>query len=799
MSLSAELLPEEGVLSNAQKWETLAKYEQAEAVHHLLKRISGTCLRHGHLRVIEREEFVCYGVHADASSSTRRLLLYGRVRHCHREALLALVRQIRLHSVRDLDTVVTAGLQAGDLVPHVLLEPLTPCRHTTAYVLWYRVYCAMRCGIFRTAHVRQKKMKHRLHQLIHEAVVTSLDSEKTKYEEAGGGENTLMQSSEKQSASGHANTLHFYTQEFGHLFGKNAIAMKDQSGADGSSQSLALKNFMTAARETRVSLVCLASTVPSVFVAWSCRYPNCMDWLQRLLFNDSHLQEMLNETGLSGRYAVLLDKDPWLSFAAEHGDVLPRLPTKEAFRIELLQPLPKRAQIVLLNVDEDAAEAGAAFQNLKGGLRGWKSPEVDLLSLWCGREGLQSEVATLFHIEKLPFIVETRPGRLSGWEKVPSRMRLCAYNSRRPVVVRSSRDTFEVSKDMYDVADTPKVRRRRGEADAPTPAEYEDSNTWHNLTAQDRAGIAGRLSTYIAQRRLPLCFTAFIGREYVICNPHTSDPWKAVECVASSSLKLIGDYVTGHDLMPVATELRQMRQLDGFEFRVKIMEPSAPLTSSLEWATPQLRREGKMHVAMCAHCRLLMDVDAVAHVRCLHCPSKDKSGILCEACALTAQCHLPQHILLRIPAGVWTPSLPLLWGPSNIAPLAVLSGRNQSKQLKCHRGIYCNRCRMMIRGTRWKCARCYQYDLCDTCARICSEREAFTKSRPNTGARGGELLFSVPSSPSSPRRPRTQATPVCSEDATHPMLFIPYAHEPNANSLLQPVCSANLDEWLCTR
>ncbi|CBZ33665.1 hypothetical protein, conserved [Leishmania donovani] len=798
MSFSTERSPEEGAVPNAQEWAALAEYERLEAVFHLLKRISGTCLRHGHLRVMEREELMCFGAHAEPISTTRRLLLYGRVPYCHREALLAFVRQVRLHSVRDLDTAVTVGLQAGDLVPHLLLEPLTPSLHTNAYALWHRVYCAMRCGIFRHMEVRQQKMKHRLRQLIRESAVTSSTSEAANRKEAGTRVDTVAASPDKLSTSGRANTLRFYAHEFAHLVGKNAGAPKDQGGADGSREPLALEDFVATAKETRVSLACIAATVPSVFVVWSCRYPECVDWLRRHLFNDSHLQEVLDKTGLSGRYAVLLDKDPWLSFAAEQGEVLPRLPAKETFRIELLKPLPKRAQIVLLNVDEDVAEARTAYEHLKGGLHGWQSPEVDLLSLWCGHQGLQSEVATLFRIETLPFIVGARPGGRSRSSKASSRAKLFMNNSRRPVIVRSSRDTLEVAKDMYGIADTPKMRRRRGERGAPTLALSENDNTWHNLTASERAHIVDRLSKHIVQRRLPLCFTACVGREYVIRNPYTSDPWKAVECVASSYVRLDGEYVTGQDLMPVATELRHMHQLDGFQFNVSIIEPSAPLVSSLNLVTPQMRVEGKTHVATCAHCELAMNVDVSAHLRCLHCASSDKSAILCEVCAFTALHHPPHHILLRIPAGVWAPSLPLLWGPSNVAPLAVLAERFKPNPSRYHYGIYCNRCRSMIRGTRWKCARCYQYDLCDTCARIYSKRAASTKSKSDIIARGDAPLPVMPSSSPSPLRPTPHVAPLCSEDATHPMLFIPNMQGCSANSFLKPPCTANLGEWLRT-
>ncbi|GET88088.1 hypothetical protein, conserved [Leishmania tarentolae] len=797
MSISTEGSPEGEVVSNAQEWGGLADYERLEAVYHLLKRISGTCLRHGHLRVIEREELGCFGTHGEPISSTRRLLLYGRVRHCHREALLALVRQMRLRSVRDLDTAVTSGLQAGELMPHLLLEPLTPSPHTNAYVLWHRVYCAMRCGIFHNMDLRQQKVKHRLRQLIRESSVTPAINAATSNTQTGTQDDTATALPDKPSASRHTNTLRFYKQEFAHLVGKGTGAVKDQSGAYVSCEALALKDFITATKETLVSLACIAATVPSVFIAWSCHYPECMDWLQRHLFNDSHLQELLNEVGLSGRYATLLDKDPWLSFVTEQVEVLPRPQEKETFRIKLLQPLPKRAHIVLLNVDEDVAEARTAYEHLKGGLHGWQSPEVDLLSLWCGHEGLQSEAATLFNIETLPFIVSSRPGGCSRSSQVSSQAKVFLHNSRRPVIVRSSRDTLEASKDLYGIADTPKMRRRRGEGGASTLTLSEDDNTWHNLTASERARVADRLSKHIVQHHLPLCFTAFVGREYVIRNPYNSDPWKALGCVASSYARVDGEYVTGKDLMPVVTELHRINTLAGFQFNASIIEPSAPLVSSLNEVTPQMRLEGKTHVATCAHCQLAIDVDAVAHFRCLQCCSRDKRSILCEMCALTSLYHPPHHILLRIPAGVWAPSLQLLWGPSNVVPLASQAERFEPNPSRVHYGIFCNRCCSRICGTRWKCARCYQYDLCGTCARIYSERAASATSKSEVTARGDALLSEM-LSPSSPLRPTPHETPLCSEDPTHPMLFIPHIQGRNANSFLKPTGTANLGEWLRT-
>ncbi|KAG5506397.1 hypothetical protein JKF63_05900 [Porcisia hertigi] len=782
-------------LTTAQEWGALVEYEQGEIVFQLLKRISETCLRHGHLRVMEREDFMCYGIHTNGTSSARRLLLYGRVRYSHREALLALVRQLRLHSVRDLETLVTAALQTGELVPHLLLEPLTPSLHTNAYVLWYRVYCAMKCGIFHVLVQQQRKLKHRLHALVSETSETHLKkggAEHTKSGAAGNAATSLPQ----VNSSMHADTLRFYTQEFSHLFSEDTDVSTKNGDANNLEGPSALGDFMAATKETRVSLACIAATTPCVFVAWSYRCPGCVEWLERNLFNDTLLQEMLDKTGLSRRFAVLLSRDPWLSFASEHGEVLPRPSAKEGFRINLLKPLSKRAQIVLLNVDEDAGEARATLERLKAKLCGWQSPEVDMLSLWCGSEGLQSELATLFHIESLPFIVDARPGGYDGSAKTMNRWRKRTLSSRRPVIVRSSRDTVVVAKDIYGISDTPKVHRRGDGAGVPALVSGR-GKSWHDIAVPERAHIADRLSKHIVQHRLPLCFTALVEREYVIRNPYTNVPWKALECIVSSHVKIDGEYVSGHDLMPVATELRSLHQLDGFEFNAAIIEPSAPLVSSLEKATTLSRVQGRMHVVTCANCQLIIDVNNVAHARCLHCSPSDRSSVLCEACAFTALCHPPHHILLRIPAGVWAPSLPLLWGPSNVTPFPLFLGKFVSNRTGCHHGVYCDKCSMMIYGTRWKCALCYQYDLCDACNHSSGKPWTLTKSKLNTSARADALPPTM-SSESSQLRTTLNVTPLCHHDATHPMLFIPYTQGSNPNGMLKPQCSANLGEWLRT-
>lgn len=796
-------------LDEAHTWQELAEYERGEIILHLLRRISGSCLRSDQLRVLEREEWVCAGsASEDSLACTQHLLLFGHVRHRHREALLTLIRQMRLHAVRDLDTSVTIGLQPGDAVPFAMLEPLSPSLQTGGFIHWSRVYYAMRCGILQKLHAREEKVRQRLRELIQETSAAA----PAALHPAAAPSLAASHGREDDGADGakRDETLRFYTEEFGQLFTTGGAAggavgsAARGKGEEPAKRFLPTGEYMTATKETRVSLTRVAAIVPTILVAWSARYPDCVEWLQRQLFDDTHLRETRNATGLSGRFAVLMDKDPWVTFAEAHGGLLPRLPTqRKGFKIELLRPLPKRGQIVLLNMDEDADAARAALAKLQRRLDGWVSPEVDLLSLWSGPEGLQSELATLFNVQTLPFVVQTRPAHLPPQPPSSKSSGGATQSALTPVIASISCDAVRVSKKLYDVPDTPHARNAQSTGKARKTA---DAPCWHRLSPVERGRLARRCGGYIAQRHLPLYFTATVTRDYVLRDAAAKDPWKAVEGMASSHVCVLGDVVTTQDITPIVPELRQLTELQDFEWGVQLIRRSAPLVSTLDPPTPQRLLQGETRCVTCAHCATLLFVDTDVHVRCLCCSSapeakvkntSDSSGIssfsvFCEACAFTQRCHTPHHFLLRIPAGCWQPSLSLLWGPSNVLPLDLFLGRFVSNASDYHYGVYCDRCRSMIRGTRWKCAVCYQYDLCDACAR--ARRAAV----PVLGHRG-RLTASPPSSLSTAEKGvNVDTVPAQHDDATHSMLYIPFSQGPQTDKFLQPSCVHSLKEWLET-
>ncbi|KPI85513.1 hypothetical protein ABL78_5433 [Leptomonas seymouri] len=776
-------------------WKDLAEYERGEVILHLLRGISDTCLHDDRLRVLEREEWVCSGTAADnAVTCTQHLLLFGHVRHRHREALLALIRQMRLHVVRDLNTSVTIGLHPGDTVPFILLEPLSPSLQTDGYIRWCRVYYAMRCGILQKLHAREERVRQRLRELIQET-----DATPQRPLSASAAVRSPFGEGEGGDVAKRAETLRFYNEDFGLLFSSEYSPAAGETNGPSTQAALdkrdkptrsflPLSEFMTATKATQVSLIQVAASVPTILVAWSTRYPGCMQWLRRELFNDTHLRETRDAMGLSGRFAVLMDKDPWVRFAEAHGGLLPRLPMqREGFKIELLRPLPKRAQIVLLNMDKDAVAARAAFEKLQKRLSGWVSPEVDLLSLWSGPEGLQSELATLFNVQTLPFVVETRPAQLSQQGAVErgndtastTTNAAAAQASLAPVIVGMSCDPVQVSKRLYDVPDTP---RSSGAA---------EGSTWHGLDRTERARIVERCGAYLIKKRFPLLFTATVTRDYLLRNPEETDPWKAVSDTASSHVCVLGEVISTHDIQPILPELRLLARLKDFEWDVQLIRRSVPLVSLLDPTTPQLLLKGKMRCVTCSSCSKRINVDVDVHVRCLYCSSSDNNdGAFCEKCAFVRRCHVPHHFLVRIPAGEWRPSLPLLWGPSNVKPLELFMDRFVSNTSDYHYGVYCDCCRNMIRGIRWKCAMCYQYDLCDTCAQA-------RRASILTGTGSDQNTRALQASPSTAGKEVDHgAVPDHHDDATHPMLHIPFVQGSQTDKFLQPELVGSLQEWL---
>lgn len=764
-------------------WLVLTEYEQTEVAFSILKQFSQHLFQKDYLRLVEREEmFNC--VKSDFSSEETTLTIYGHVSFVRKDAFRFLVQRIRLHLVQNLRTAVTIGYKIGDRVPSLLVEPLCSCSHTDAYRRWYHVYHAMRCGIITKMYQRQEKVQERLQKLI-----TGASPKNVSPAPGGAAFSPAILADDEDQHPQRDEMRRFYKEQFGQLTADTKEGLKGPI-------KLPLEAYVNALNETRVDIATIAATVPTVFIAWSYKHHESVEWLCENLLHDKHLREIRETTGLSSRYAILLDKDPWLDFVAQYNAALPRCKAQEEdYRINLLQSLAKRAQIVLLNVDDSKSTAKRHFETLLLNCRGWRSPEVPLISLWLGSDGLRSELATTFNIRELPFIFATTPGAA----------RRQNTNFTFPTVTFTTSNEFGALKDDGEVSEISPVALRMTERGIMVPIvdENADKNTWHGMDAKQRAKVVKHLRSFLIDNHIPLCLSSVVDRHIYIGNPFTKKAKKALRSCCTSHISLSGGLISASELQPIAKEMNMLHQLKNFRWKAQLMEKSAPLQTTYDPVTPRRRLQLLTQVVSCAFCKSIILIDSTPHFRCLHCPQAE--GLLCEGCAVKgAATHPAHHIFLRVPPGSTKEVLPLLWGPSNVFPLHLFRGHLVTNQQDWHCGSYCDRCRKLIRGVRWKCAVCHQYDLCDSCAvkrRITEEPILISK---NAVAKDGTKGFSFASMFSPLAKSKHDAVAEMSfvhnlrsgHSPSHPMLYFPVAQGSTTLQCLGPKLFSDLSEWL---
>lgn len=712
-------------------WSQLVNYERAEAVREILQKLSLSFFRKDTLKVVEREETVISA--SQSASVMNSLLIFGHVGHIRQEAFLSFLRAVRLRNVKDVASSVSVGAVVGDTVPHCFLEPLVESCHTKALRRWHRVSAAARCGIFYKIEERRRKVRDRLDGLLKDCVEDPTSGGQKAFERAA--------------------------KDF---YGSNFYDLADEPSSEHIFAPLSV--YDAATKETRVDLSLVAASVPTLFIAWSYLDSECLVRLREMLFNGSFLNEFRAKTsGLASRFATVIEGDPWVELVKAYVEVRNR-PTRsvDTDTLTLLPLMMRRAQIVMVNVDRDAKSAHAVYDGLVAELGGFQSPEVSLLSLWVGKRGLQSEFCSLFRTSKLPQLLSTQPYKRSSYQGPLAAPRLVYA----PVEVY-----LEGVPPMSERLPCAQARRSgRLEPDAPH---------WHQLPEATRTVVAHRMATFISQSDAPLSFKARVDRVYGICNPQAATAMEALRSEVSSSVSLKGR-LCELDVQPILDDLTVLVSLQHFTFAVDFVKASAPLPVQLDAMTPRRIVKGHTRTVTCTYCSAIVTVNLSPHYRCIHC--EQERGLLCESCFLAKPAiHPEHHIILRIPPNVVSEvrQLPLLWGPSNLTPLPLFRGVLITNNIDTHLGVYCDRCRAMIVGKRWKCSKCYDYDLCDLCYahRCVGELEHISH-------------FKLPEvlDPAS--------TPLRSHEPWHPMLCISHGRDGDNNSFIRPTLVPSLRQYI---
>lgn len=705
-------------------WNELQNYERADAIKMILTKLSSSLFCRDILLLVEREEYQASGLLGP--SETFSLVVHGYVGYERREIFLKLLRWVRLRLVEDICSSVTVSCMKGDEVPHCLLLPLVESKSVNAFRRWYRAYYAMRCGVFAKMQERRMMTKDRLEGMIREATAKATGDE------------------DWDNNKGKLEGDQFYRQYFRHL------VEEDTASSDKRFESLL--EYHAATKEKRVDIARVACAAPTVIVVWSYYQPQCMTWLKEKLFNNVHLEELKKRTGIVDfRFTQLLDMDPWIDFVGEYTAVLPRVKVekKRTKQLQLVPEMYKRAQIVLVNVDRDEGAARAAYYHLLSHCEGWKSREVTMISLWSGKEGLQSEFSMMFRTPELPYVIGTKPNENKRIMK-------------RPTIVSIPDPEVLEEVEPFDEHQMDSEIKQRHDA---------SRHVWYLLPEKTRKAMWKRLTSFLKKSGAPLYVTATFDSVYTLWNPFAATSMKSLRHQKSSGFSIRGTIST-RDLRSLREDMLVLLALEDIVFDVQVIEPSLPLEVALDPITPRRRVVNITRSHTCSVCFNVIAVEESSYFRCLQC--RQKEGVLCEGCFQIPGSHPIHHFLLRIPPTATTePHIDLLWGPTNVMPLPLLCGKVITASTDAHLDIYCNRCKKLVQGIRWKCAVCYEYDLCHKC---------FVKESKNERALCGAAAL---------QRAKTTHIPL------HPLIYIPFSRDGDNNEFLRPkVITQNLLEYL---
>ncbi|CCW67223.1 unnamed protein product [Phytomonas sp. Hart1] len=714
------------------RWSVMLEYEKSDVILYILRYINGTLFRNDPLKLSEREE-----IRSDSSSNMptveKRLLLHGSVSYSRKDIFLSLVRTIRLKRVDDFATSVSLQYMVGDELPDCFLEPLVVSSHTKSFLRWHHVALATKYGITKRMQTRIERVKQRVEKILNSSITGD----------------TLTFESSVNDDSG----------QF------TSIIPTDREKSKDDQYSWNFSKYVAALEGNQINIKQISTSVPTLFVLWSCQDIECIEWLRKTIFNKK-AGSFHSETSVDFVQEDDTFEDSWMELMKQYTTI----PEREANLTEKGKidgfKSPKRAQIILINVDRNVDEARARFTDLCWFSSVKSSSEVSLISLWSGVEGLQSEICNMFNPISLPFLIVTNPVRKRSF--ISSHFRTRPYITHLTSLVATVEDSKNNETD-YLLAQS-------------------NASHWSKLSSQHRLTFSNRLCGLIFQLNLPMCFYAKVDHDYRIINPYTDISTKAIESNCTSLVSLHGQ-ISDRDMCSVATAIEPFIGLADFCFHVDIVKCSTSLNINQDSILPGYYTLLKNKIISCTLCFRSIDVYTSPLYRCLHCVQR--CGVICQNCfqnnssIFVSRRHPPHHIFARIPPVVCSiASIPVMWGPSNVFPLQPLplfASQAPDTSGTIHLGIYCDECQEMIRGIRWKCAVCYNFDYCNDCfeKHILNELEFMNDcTHPPSWVERNKALHASPSN--TVRRVH---------EPSHPMLCIPphFYKGKDGNDFLKPL------------
>lgn len=650
------MVDEDNFAASPIRWGLMLDYERNDVLLQLCRQLS--FFRTDNLKLSEREEVLCSS--GTEANTMEHLIIHGSVGNTRREAFLRLLRLARLTLVQDIASHVVVSPQIGDVLPNSMLYPLWESHQVTSLRKWNNIFWAMQCGLLKKIKRRRDMVQMHVEQIL---------AAKLTQENINSGSEGEKVNNEQEK--------YFYN------------TFRDLFDLEQGERHAPLERYHIAIGEDRVSLSTAIASLPTLIVVWASWDSASIEWLKEHLFTINKVNKMDNLDVPGQKNSIDLDDDPWLQAVMQFVQVLrrPILTKRRRFPAYV-----RRSKIILVSVDREKIAALHTLDSLFAGLGGWKSAEVSLLSLWCGADGLQSSFATDLNIATLPFFIAT---------KLPEKSIKGLGGGRFPRIHYITPCTEgEICSEL------PMGNNAHLDASQTGTALVD----WHSILKEERMQVASVISRFLVSSDAPLRFVSRVDHTYQVPYFSTLPSTQALKPVISSFVSLSGT-VSTPDMQKMKEAINILLRVKNFFWELRVMKPSSPLRTQLNPYTPTQYILGRTRNISCSECLLNIFIDKEHHFRCVHCDQMD--GVVCRRCFLDSS-HPRSHVLLFVPAGAET-TLQLLWGPSNVLPLSHFCGAFLTNTDDTHIGVYCNNCLQLLRGVRWKCAMCYQYDMCDQC------------------------------------------------------------------------------------
>nr|CCC89285.1 conserved hypothetical protein [Trypanosoma congolense IL3000] len=633
-------------------WKMMLDYERTDAIVQLRRKLAH--FSSDSLTLVEREEVICSsGVPPTCTDS---LFIYGSVGVSRREAFLRVLRLTRLKLVKDIASQVVITPQVGDPLPSISLLPMWESGQSRSFRRWNIVYWAMRCGILRGIKKRYERMQMYLDQIV------SIDD---------GGGNFFVREREEAAS----------LQE--EIFNKTYRELQECIKED---KDLPFDLYYNACNEEKISLPLVVSNVPTLIVVWASWDEKSVDWLRKRIFNMENVKAF-QQSPRSDR--TLGRIDPWLQVVGEFTHVPSA--SRSAHVEYNASNNNKRAQIVLVSIDREMTDATRCLKGLMGEIDGWESTIVPLLPLWAGPDCIKNDLTAVISIKELPYLMAVQRG---GREAKMGRRR-------RPLICYATSDKQDEVTPAH--SSTENFAAQLG-------LKTKDLVEWHNIEEKERMQVINGITQFLLSTDAPLRLCSRVDKVYKRPGVRGLSESIEIERNISSFVNMSG-MISALDLPKLRDELRFLSNVAECYIDLKVVTPSQPVLTVLIPTTPTRYVHGTLRSITCSECHQDVFIDKECHFRCIHCDQED--GVLCKTCFTNTK-HPPHHILLRLSVNVPT-ILHVLWGPSNVASLELFRGTLIENKMSTHIGVYCNLCNVLIRGFRWKCAMCFQFDLCNNC------------------------------------------------------------------------------------